>query len=341
MINQMKKHNIFQTLASMTKNNLLLSLLKLCKIMKNLLQNMKYKLSLLLENMKLYLILKPNEAHLIMFFTFFVLRNGIAYCDIISDIAWWLGTGGEVSEPKQTELDDTIIPYIPQIIIDAAAWVGGIENLEESNTSSDSSSNNGDTLQPISYSDVEVPLTNKDIPDSTIQSIQVTNLEADYTGINVPTANKDVADVAYANTNVPLANPDISEAVLQAIYPAYVNALDSYSRDLITLFKKIDYSQCDTDESRMGENINFMVEKLADEFFAAKKEDFTDPDFPMNQLIEEIYVRNNVDANVKAHMHASILAASLMQLGYENKPEMIAEYYKFHLETSLKESSDI
>ena len=180
MINQMKKqiseHKILKALTSSIKNKKLQSLLSASKIiMKNL-----------YNKITLFLVYKPHKAHLVMFFTFFALRNGVVYCDIISDIAWWLGTGSSdstgsdnssdnssesTSSGSDTELDDTIIPYLPQIIIDAAAWVGGIENLEDSTSSSDSSS---DTSSDSA--DTDVVNTNTEVPNTNQINLDVSNI---------------------------------------------------------------------------------------------------------------------------------------------------------------------
>src|ERR1700753_1635856 len=181
MINQMKKYKdkILQILTLITENKKLPSLLLVCEITSHIMKN-------ILNKIKLYIILKPNQAYLVMLITYFIMRASIAYCDILSDIAWWLGTGSSdstgsdnssdnssesTSSGSDTELDDTIIPYLPQIIIDAAAWVGGIENLEDSTSSSDSSS---DTSSDSA--DTDVVNTNTEVPNTNQINLDVSNI---------------------------------------------------------------------------------------------------------------------------------------------------------------------
>src|ERR1700753_544065 len=261
MINQMKKYKdkILQILTLITENKKLPSLLLVCEITSHIMKN-------ILNKIKLYIILKPNQAYLVMLITYFIMRASIAYCDILSDIAWWLGTGSSdstgsdnssdnssesTSSGSDTELDDTIIPYLPQIIIDAAAWVGGIENLEDSTSSSDSSS------------------------DTSSNS---------------------------TNTDSSISNP---------------NYLVSLTEQLIEAYRQMDLSKCQSDNSKIYENIRFVIETLPKSFFAQNKEELENNNVLIDLIIEKIHCTINFadrsDIVVKANLEATLRTANTLQ----------------------------
>jgi len=162
-----------------------------------------------------------------------------------------------------------------------------------------------DTEVGKSEINTNVLIANKDVPDT---NTEILNTEVLNTNTKVLNTNTEVlntnTEVLNTNTDIFNADADVSNN----------HPLESFATDLIKAFKSIDYSKCRSDEGKMEEKLDFIVQTLPHDFFAKNEEDIGEEGFLMSELIKEIDLNNNADINTKAELIASLLVANIWHL---------------------------